>query len=64
MIRTASYPSLESRVVAVMTALGRESTFNVDWNGPAALALRRVADMISRQLGYLVGGNRADHSHA
>ena len=43
----------ESRVVAVMSALGRESSFDVDWDGPAAQAMRRAAEMISRQLGYL-----------
>lgn len=46
----------ESRVVAVVTALGREGTFDVDWNGPAARALRRAADLISRQIGYLDQG--------
>jgi transcriptional regulator len=46
----------ESRVVAALTALGRESSFNVDWNGAAALVLRRTADMISRQLGYVDHG--------
>lgn len=46
----------ESRVVAVMTALGRESSFNVDWDGPPGRALKRAAEMISRQLGYFDRG--------
>ena len=42
----------QGRAVAAMTALGRESTFNVDWDGPAARAMKSGAELVSRQLGY------------
>jgi DNA-binding IclR family transcriptional regulator len=50
----------ESRVVAVMTALGRESSFDASWDGPPATALKRAAEMISRQLGYAGYGHAAN----
>ena len=42
----------QGNVAAVMTALGRESSFDVGWDAPAARALKSAADLVSRQLGY------------
>jgi DNA-binding IclR family transcriptional regulator len=53
----------ESRVVAAITALGRESSFNVDWDGQPAQALKRAAEMISRQLGYIDRGLLGANAH-
>jgi DNA-binding IclR family transcriptional regulator len=46
----------KNRIVGVIGALGRTEELDVDFNGPAATALRRMAAEISRRLGGSVSG--------
>lgn len=39
-------------IAFVLTAFGYEETFNSDWDGPIAAAIRETATVLSRQLGY------------
>jgi DNA-binding IclR family transcriptional regulator len=40
-----------NRIVGVIGALGRTEELDVDFDGPAAMALKRTASEISRRLG-------------
>jgi DNA-binding IclR family transcriptional regulator len=39
-------------IVLSITAIGPSATFDTDWNGALAQALRRTADQLSRRLGW------------
>jgi DNA-binding IclR family transcriptional regulator len=43
----------QGQVAGVITVLGREKSFDGDWNGRPARALRDATELVSRQLGYI-----------
>jgi DNA-binding IclR family transcriptional regulator len=43
----------QGQIAGVITVLGRESSFDCDWSGRPARALRDATELISRQLGYI-----------
>jgi DNA-binding IclR family transcriptional regulator len=43
----------QAQIAGVITVLGREKSFDGDWNGRPARALRDATELVSRQLGYI-----------
>lgn len=46
-------------LVLGITAMGPESAFDADWDGPIAAALKRCADQVSQRLGFIAAGGAA-----
>jgi DNA-binding IclR family transcriptional regulator len=49
----------QRELVAVITALGPQGSFDADWEGPVAAALKAATAALSRRLGYREGGGAA-----
>ncbi|MGH8111345.1 MAG: IclR family transcriptional regulator [Rhodanobacteraceae bacterium] len=51
-------------MVAALTALGADTSFDANWDGAVAVPLREAAARLSRRLGYRGNAANADHDSA